>query len=65
MAPKSVFGPVKAIGWAFLGIRGGVARERDSVQVSPLAWIGAGIAAVVALVIVLMVLVHWLVPTVG
>lgn len=62
---KRISDPFKAIGWAFLGIRGSDARQRDAAQVSPLVWIATGIAAAVVLVVVLMVVVHWLVPAVG
>ena len=59
-------GPLKAIGWALLGIRSSSAHQHDAARVSPLVWIGSGLVAVVVFVLALIVLVRWLVvPAVG
>ncbi len=64
-ATPKITAPLKAIGWAFLGIRGSEARQRDAARIPPLVWIGTGIAGAVAFVLALMAVVHWLVPTVS
>ena len=53
--------PLKAIGWALLGIRASDAHRHDVARVSPLLWIGTALAALVLFVMALIVLVRWLV----
>ena len=60
-AHRNVAGPLKAIGWAFLGIRDSNAHRQDVARVSPLLWIGSGLAAVVVFVFALIAFVRWLV----
>ncbi len=60
--PKgSVWLTVKAVAWAFLGIRKRSGYESDLVKISPLHLIAVGLVAVLLIVVGLMVLVNWVV----
>lgn len=60
-AGGSVWRTVKAVGWAFLGIRQRSASDEDVAHTSPMHLVVIGLVAVVVLVLVLIVLVNWVV----
>ena len=57
----SFLGTVKAIGWAFFGVRGGKAHERDLARLNPLHVIIIGLMLAAVFVIGLVVIVNWVV----
>jgi len=57
----SVWGTVKAVGAAFVGLRRGSDLEHDSASLNPVHVIAAGFAGVCLLVAVLIGLVNWVV----
>lgn len=57
----SFLGTVKAIGWAFFGVRGGNAHERDLARLNPLHVIIIGLMLAAVFVIGLVVIVNWVV----
>jgi len=52
---------VRAVAWAFLGIRKGSEYQEDLGQLSPLHIVGVALVGVVLFVIGLMLLVSWVV----
>ncbi|MDB5894542.1 MAG: hypothetical protein JWQ88_2073 [Rhodoferax sp.] len=52
---------VKAVAWAFLGIRKRSGYENDLVKISPLHLIAVGLVAVLLIVVGLIALVNWVV----
>jgi amino acid transporter len=52
---------IKAVAWAFLGIRKGSHYQEDLRQLSPLHFIGVALVGVVLFVGALMLLVNWVV----
>ncbi len=60
-AKGSLWFTVKAVGWAFLGIRKRSGFESDQVRISPLHLIAVGLVAVLLMVVGLIVLVNWVV----
>jgi len=54
-------GTVKAVCWAFVGLRKGSDFEQDSARLNPLHIILVGFGAVVVFVLALMALVNWIV----
>ena len=60
---QSVGGALKAIGWGFLGIRKGSGQHQDAARVKPLHLIAVALAVVIAFVLVLMAVVHFVVQT--
>lgn len=57
----SFLATVKAIGWAFFGVRGGNGHERDLTHLNPLHVIIVGLLLAAAFVAGLVVLVSWVV----
>ena len=57
----SVFQTVKAVAWAFLGIRGNSAYQSDLKQLHPFHIIAVALVAVALFVAGLIGLVHWVV----
>jgi hypothetical protein len=57
----SVLHTVKAVLWAFLGIRKRSAYEQDLGKLSPFQIIGVALGLVILFVIGLVALVHWVV----
>jgi hypothetical protein len=57
----SVLRTVKAVAWSLVGLRKGSEYREDLERVNPLHLIGVGLAAIFALVVFLIALVHWIV----
>jgi hypothetical protein len=57
----SVFQTVKAVAWAFLGIRGNSDYQRDLTQLNPFHIVVVALVAVALFVAGLIGLVHWVV----
>ena len=57
----SLWGTVKAVGAAFVGLRRGKDLERDGASLNPLHVIAVGFAGVAVFVVSLIVLVNWVV----
>ena len=57
----SLWGTVKAVGAAFVGLRRGKDLERDGASLNPLHIIAVGFAGVAVFVVSLIVLVNWVV----
>ncbi|MDN3921004.1 DUF2970 domain-containing protein [Roseateles violae] len=52
---------VKAIAWAFFGVRRGAGYEEDVAKLNPVHVIIAGVIAAVLFVLVLVLLVQWVI----
>jgi hypothetical protein len=59
---SSLFQTVKAVAWAFLGIRKNSDYQSDLSRLNPLAFIAVALVGVALLVGGLIALVHWIVP---
>ncbi len=59
--PASFVQTVKAIAWAFFGVRRGADYEKDVAKLNPVHVIIAGVLAAVLFVLVLVLLVQWVI----
>jgi hypothetical protein len=59
--PASFLQTVKAIAWAFFGVRRGADYEKDVAKLNPVHVIIAGVMAAVLFVLVLVLLVQWVI----
>lgn len=50
---------IKAVAWAFLGVRKGSEYQRDFARLNPLVVIGVGLVGIFALVLGLIAVVKW------
>jgi len=58
---RSFLRSVKAVGWAFLGLRERKEYQRDLESINPLHVIAAGLLGFLLMVLLLVALVHWVV----
>ncbi len=61
----SLLGSLKAVAWAFFGIRGRGAHEADIARLNPIHLIIAGIILAAAFVTTLILIVRWAVGNAG
>ncbi|MDM4767585.1 DUF2970 domain-containing protein [Pelomonas sp. SE-A7] len=59
--PGSFLQTVKAIAWAFFGVRRGADYDKDVARLNPVHVIIAGLIAAVVFVLALVLLVHWVI----
>jgi len=59
--PASFVQTVKAIAWAFFGVRRGADYEKDVAKLNPVHVIIAGVMAAILFVLVLVLLVQWVI----
>jgi Protein of unknown function (DUF2970) len=59
--PASFAQTVKAIAWAFFGVRRGADYEEDVAKLNPVHVIIAGVIAALGFVLVLVLLVNWVI----
>jgi len=57
----SFFQTVKAIAWAFFGVRRGAEYDKDVAQLNPVHVIIAGIIGAILFVLVLVLIVQWVI----
>lgn len=61
--PLSFFQTIKAIGWAFFGVRRGADYDKDVAKLNPVHVIIAGVIGAVIFVLVLVLLVNWVISS--
>jgi hypothetical protein len=59
--PASFLQTVKAIAWAFFGVRRGADYEKDVARLNPVHMIIAGVIGALIFVLVLVLLVNWVI----
>jgi hypothetical protein len=57
--PGTFLGTIKAVAWAFFGIRGRGAHESDIARLNPIHLIIAGVLCAAAFVVTLLLIVRW------
>lgn len=61
--PVAMLDTVKAVLWSFIGLRRRADFERDVQRLNPIAVLATGVAMAFVFIIVLMLIVHWVVPS--